>query len=532
MRADKQAPRQSRDCGDQRTYSNTIARDRLLIVLLILGLHALMMWRYPIIYGGDTVLRLVNFPKIHLGYQLPLLQILIHYALSWFYDPKSIFLLMALVSGAACAGLHALTFGITRDRRAAWLAAIFYATHPFILYYSRVPYQEPLLLAAVFWGFYFLFRPASRAGLLLTSMFFGAACLTRYEGWIASLSAALYIIWLAAEEQTKLRFRYIIKVALLFGWGPALWIIWNKGLSPGGTFVLDLGFHWARLYRSYFVAKSALWWTESAVVLLALVGIARCWLDVRSRRDRRIHLLMGFLILFLAAMVFSGHGIEPDAERMVTEREAFIPIGLLVLWAGIGGSMLLTNFQTGFAHAGWQRLVIPLLILFMAAGYSLNRAMVRMSAAHADPELKTAYDVAQYLAVLRARALVFAAPMPDEGMQNFLQNAEKSGGQRGLLNAQRILDEMETTPLDYQRILMYSWMGKDQILSGEILRGFDRLRIESTVREMRIDCLVLLSDFSPVAEHEKMVVDLYAEGRNPDLEIGGGAKAAKIYFMR
>ena len=47
--------------------------DRVLVCLIMLALYGWLMQRYPIIYGGDPVARLVNFPRILNGHQLPLL---------------------------------------------------------------------------------------------------------------------------------------------------------------------------------------------------------------------------------------------------------------------------------------------------------------------------------------------------------------------------------------------------------------------------------------------------------------------------
>src|SRR5436309_2176931 len=169
--------------------------DLALTVAAILGLHLGIMRSFPIIYGGDPVTRLVNFPKILMAHQLPLLQILIHAALRWFYGPLAIWALMGCVSALAGSGLYALTGAVTQDRRAARVSAFLYVAHPFTLYYSLVPYQEALLFAGIAWGSYFLLRAPSRRTLALSSLFFGSACFARYEGWIAAAVAAIFFFW-------------------------------------------------------------------------------------------------------------------------------------------------------------------------------------------------------------------------------------------------------------------------------------------------------------------------------------------------
>jgi hypothetical protein len=506
--------------------------DRILIALITLGLYGLLMQRYPIIYGGDPVARLINFPRILVGHQLPLLQVLIHYTMRWFYGPGGIFWLMALISAAACAGIHALAWEITQDRRAAWAAAILYVTHPFILYYSRVPYQEPLLLAGVAWGFCYLFRPASPANSLLSSIFFGLACLSRYEGWIAAFAAGLFHIWQARQREYKITFGAIIRSLALFGWAPALWIVWNRDLSPAGSYVLDIGFRWGRFYRPYFVMKSALWWTESAVVLMALAGFIYSWLAPQVRQQRRTHVLLGLLMLLLAALLLSGHSIQPDPVRLVTERETFIPISLLIIYAGMGVGCLWIECGKRFESSSLLRSGVPLLMLAVAAGYSINRGVHRVAASNADAELKTDYQVAEFLAGKNARSLVLAAPLPPGEVASYLDSVERWSGPRGRENALKQLREVETTPLDYQRVLVFSWMGKERVFAGDLLRDLPRAAIEGFLREKRIDYLVVFSDFAPAAQHEKILMDICAGQRSPEIEIRNEGKAAKIYSVR
>ncbi len=505
------------------------AVDGVLITLLTLSLYSLLMFRYPIIYGGDPVARIVNFPRILNGHQLPLLQVLIYFVMRWFYGPQSMFLLMALISSAACAGIHALTLELTGDRRAAWLASILYVTHPFILYYSRVPYQEPLLVAGAAWGFYYLFRPVSTSSLFLSSLGFGVACFSRYEGWIAALTAAMFRMWQSRCETGRLRSASVRGSLATFGWAPAAWILWNRGFSPAGTYVLDVYFRWSRFYRPYFILKSSLWWTESAVTLIAIAGLAYSLLDARERRDGRTATLLAFAASLLAALLFSGHGIEPDAERLVTEREAFVPISLLALYAGIGGSRLLGELERRPELNRVLSVGLPVAAVLLMAGYGVERGIKRIAAANADPDLKTDYEVAAFLAERNAGCLVFAPPLPAEPVQSYLRSVEKWSGIEGKEKAKLLLEEVETTPLDYQRVLMFSWMGRSKVFSGDQVRGLEGPEIGRFLREKGIRYLVVFSDFTPAADQERTLVEGVAERHAPEFEIRNGTRVARIY---
>ncbi len=496
------------------------------------GVHGTLMYLYPIIYGGDTVIRLVAFPQILYGHQLPLLQVLIYCALRCFYGAKSIFILMAVISAASAAGIYMLARELTLDRRAGRLAALLYASHPFILYYSRVPYQEPLLFAGMVWGFYFLFRPPSARDLLFSSLLIGLACFSRYEGWIAALIAAGFYFWRRSRAEGRFRLEPAIKALLYFGWAPALWVGWNEGLSPAGTFVLDLQVSWGRLYRSYFVAKSALWWTESAVVLMAIMGFVHSWRNDAMRKDPRLHALSALLLLHLGALVFSGHGIDPDPVRIVTEREAFVPIGLLVLYAGIGGRFLIQELTDVSPLGRAYRLAVASALLAVCVGYSLHRGLNCIAAANADAELKTDYEVARFLAAREGAGLVLAAPLPADAIRGYLSSAEKWSGVNGKRNAERLLSQVETTPLDYQRIVAYSWIGKNRLFSADRIPGFDGTAIDEFLSAKRIDHIVLFSDFVPVKPYEKIIVDRCAAQARPEFQAHNGNKSVSVYAVR
>ena len=517
--------------NQERVTPEVRIRDVVMIFAAITVLHISILQRYPIIYGGDTIIRLVNFPKILIGYQLPLFQVLLHYTMLAFYHPLAVWILMALVSAAGASGLYGLTLQLSGDRRAAWLAVVLYATHPFIVLYSRVPYQEPLLWAGLVWGFCYLFRPPSARNLVLSSVWIGIACLTRYEGWIGAAAAAAYHLWRTPEIGGKLRLRHLVQSAMLFGWAPLLWLAWNRGVSPGGTYVLDWGSEWARLYRPYFVVKSALWWTDSAVILMSLLGLALTWAHARTPKQNQSHATLAFFtVLFLGALIFSAHGIKPDPLRFVTEREAYVPIALLILYAGVGGSRLAGELPRMLARAPLLSNGLLLLALLLIAALGLNRGIHRVAAANEDPEVKTSFEVAQFLARKQTPALILARPLPEDQLLFHLGRAERSGGARGKEMAIRMLRETETTPFDYQRILAFSWMGREKILSADRLKDLEASFCEKFVRDRQIEYLVIFDDFVPAQNHERLLSS-YAERRHPEIEIRNGNKGARIYRL-
>jgi hypothetical protein len=499
------------------------ARELGLIGLGVLLLHVVLAARFPIIYGGDTILRIVNFPRILISYQLPLLQLLIHAALRWLGGPGALWVLMAVVAAAGAAGLHALVDCLASDRAAARSAALLYALHPFVLYYGRVPYQEPLLLACLFWGFWGLFT--GRTGV--ASLTLGAAALTRYEGWLAAIPAALY--WVFSRPDRGQSLRSWIGAAWRWGWAPALWIAWHRGASPGGTFLVDFDLSLARLYRPYFIVKSTLWWSGAALTALALVGLAAAL----SRRDapiaRRMVLLILFAALYLAALVFSGHGVAPDAERLVTEREAFVPVGLLAVCAGLGAA------AAGRALAGVSSGAVVRFgatgALLLIAAVGLSRGVGRIALSNRDPQLRTDYEVARCLRQVDGAALILAAPLPRAEIDLYLARAETAGGAPGAARARALLGQVVTTPFDYQRVVAHAWDARSRILSSDLLRGSSADEVRSFLRDRSVRYTVVFSDFTPAAEHERVLLALGASGRTPWRELRYGPRSAAIYDL-
>jgi hypothetical protein len=505
-------------------------RDYLLIATVVVGLYSVLMIRYPIIYGADTIARLITFPKILNGHQLPLLQMLIYLALSFAYHPAAVFLLMALISAAACTGLYALTYQLSGHRVAGFLAATFYATHAFILYYSRVPYQESLLVAGTTWGFYWVFRDSSTFSRVCAALWVGIACLSRYEGWIVALSAAVFEILRSRRQEGRFSYRSLSLALLAFGWAPVLWIVLNHDLSPPGTYVLDLALGLKRLYRPYFIAKSALWWTESIVALFALIGLLYTMVHESTRKDARLHAVSGFLAMYFLALLFSGHGIDPDPERILTEREAFVPITMLLLYGGFGVSSLVQAFRALGVNRAFVSAMVAI-IAVVASCYGLHTALGRIAQSNVDNELKTDFEVARLLSHERAASLLLAAPIPLQPIQAYVENVARWSGARGAAAAEELLRHAETTPLDYQRVVVYSWMPREKLISGDRLPDLEAHSIGAFLKQHQICYVVVFSDFVPEAPAQKSLLSWCVERGSPVHEIRNGAKMARIFSV-
>jgi hypothetical protein len=207
-----------------------------------------------------------------------------------------------------------------------------------------------------------------------------------------------------------------------------------------------------------------------------------------------------------------------------------VPIALLILYSGVGGSRLAAELPRMLDRAPRLRNVVLVLALVLIAALGLNRGIHRVAAANEDPEVKTSFEVAQFLARKQTPALILARPLPEDQLRFHLDRAERSGGARGREIAIRMLRETETTPFDYQRVLAFSWMGKEKILSADRLKNLEKSFCEKFVRERQIEYLVIFDDFVPAQNHERLLSS-YAERRYPEVEIRNGNKGARIYRL-
>jgi len=377
-------------------------------------------------------------------------------------------------------------------RADALFAGLFFATNPFLVAYSIVPYQEILMLAGLAFAFHFFFA----ARWFLAAVFLGLACLTRYEAWIACpVLASVYVI------RREKRLAGAVKAALLFGWAPLVWILYNRGIGPKGTFLADSSISPARLVRDAYIAWIALQNTPIPVLCLAALGL---WAIARTPelRNFRYATLAAFLGIFLVAIPFSPFGDPRDPERFVSAREAHLPIAALILLAG-----------TGLARAG--RLRWPLAAAGLALGIFGSVRFVAQ--ATAEPDLEVSYRVAQYLnhnLGPQERALLLAKPVPPERLEAFVERAFRQQGEVGRRGAQEILEQIDTSPMDYQRTLVHSRLGRDRLLSRARSREAPQW-------------VVVWGDFQPSTEEEAQYYNL-AAATPPVATISSGPLTARI----
>ncbi|HET9314297.1 MAG TPA: hypothetical protein VFQ51_01865, partial [Vicinamibacteria bacterium] len=277
------------------------------------------------------------------------------------------------------------------------------ALHPLLVYYSLVPYQEgPMLLGLLLGAHALLARRENRASLWL-----GLACLCRYEAWIAAALAA------AARR------RGWLVAALRYGWAPAAWVLIWRGLSPSGSYVLDLDPTAGRLARLSFLFAKLREYSGDALLLLALVGLVL----VAWRRDRRWAWGGAYLASFTLVVVAAGHEFPPGSG-LVSERLAHVPAVALCALAGaaLGAS--------GGDLSRW-RWVIAAAAVALIGVPAVRRAQAQVLEANRDPSLQLAVAVARRAGLeLRAGdALAVAAPpVPAAALDDYVRKIQRVGG--------------------------------------------------------------------------------------------------------
>ncbi len=398
------------------------------VFLFGFALRAAIILANPIVWGGDTIIRLFDRHTLLKSYQLPLLQVMISGVSAVSMNPIAVQFLMAAIGGAAGVAFYLLAADFVGEKF-AFPAALLFAAHPYILAVSTVPFQEILMLAALFLAFHFCYTEQ----WIAASVCLGAACLTRFEAWAACPVLAL-ACWLRTRSVAR---------AVAFGWAPVAWLILRHGLAPTGHFVLERSISPWRLQRYVYIGWITLKFTPIPTLILAALGGWVLWRR-RAKLDWRWSVQFAFLAVFLASLLFSAHGVAPDPERYVTSREAHIPMYVALLLAAVGYSWR--------PRAGLILVSISVVLGVLGAFRYVHLEISK-------PEIQTDYRIARYLDEHvggSERVRIEAPPLPADQARQYLEKARATGGDESYRTAERELADMAAMPPDYQRIVVYS----------------------------------------------------------------------------
>lgn len=399
-----------------------------------LTLRLALIAKFPLVFGGDPMVRLLHRDSILISHQLPLLQLIVFALARLTHDYVVTMCAMAVIGAAVGTAFYLLARDLVDENSAFW-AALLIATNPFLTGYSIVPFQESLMLAALLSAFHFSYAEQPVASSLCLAL----ACFTRFEAWAAAPV-------LAYAYGRKKGF---LPAIALFGWAPAVWLIYQRGLAPPGSFVVESHITVERLMRWMYLGYITLKFTPVIVVALGLAG---AWLLWRDKWWGKVWPLIVFLALFTIALLFSAHGDWPDPERRIASREAHLWIVSLIMLAAIALQKL-TRYRAALALAG---------VLFGTWG---SYRFVASEAA--DPRLQLSYRLAKFFDHTLdpgQRALILSPPWPPHTFDFYLQRARETGGEAGYQAAVRNLADADQSPPDYQRTLIHSRFDRDRLL--------------------------------------------------------------------
>jgi hypothetical protein len=433
------------------------------------------------------------------------LQLLIYGANLLSTDPivlRWLMVLLGSMAGAAFYGLSSTLWG----REAGFVCALLFVTNPLVIVHSLVPYQEILMVLLLCLGLWLLWQRESAWKLAVASLCLGLACLTRYEAWIITAVAALFY-WRQHWAQ-KAVWKSLLHMVLLFGWAPLLWIFFQRGLSPSGTFVIEAWDHWKRLYRVLYILVMTAYHAGLWLSLGAVFGLNEFW-NKGLWRNPRIQMLLVSLLVFLAALIFSAHGVPPDPIRYITDREAHWPL-LFVIWFGGLGMYKLRKYSIaaqvlapGRKRAALTAGVAYLVLIGLCVFCGLRETERRLVSLAAQPNLQLDYQVAKFLDKYLPTgycALVLAEPISARAIQEYLDRAYERSGANGLVAARQTVAMMDTGPFDYSRIVVNSRVGKQRIMHTAQLQASGLAWDGTPPASMRF--AIRFSNFRPKDERE------------------------------
>jgi hypothetical protein len=379
------------------------------------------------LHGGDAMARLARSDQLLLAYQLPLAQALVFAARALDPDPRLACLVFVIVGALVPVALGALVAEVA-GAAAGRAAGALLACHALFVHYSIVPYQEGLMLGLLLSGAWALGRGREAAA----SVLIGLACLTRYEAWLGAGLAGLAML---------ARRRGLLRALALFGWAPLLWIALWRGLSPAGTYVLDLDPAALRLTRVWFVLGKLREYSGDVLVALGLAGAAvAAWL-----RDRRWAWGAAFLVLFLGPILLAGE--FPPGSGRVSERLAHVPAAALCALAGLAVGRLAQ------ARPRPAAAVVAALLAAAAAVHGVRHSRALVAEAGRDPSLRLAAETAAFAHAHLSPAgrLAVAAPMVSPAdLESFVRKVEAAGGD--VARARQVALELSRHSPDVDRI--------------------------------------------------------------------------------
>ena len=148
-------------------------------------------------------------------------------------------------------------------------------------------------------------------------------------------------------------------------------------------------------------------------------------------------------------------------------------VGYTLLLAGVGLETLLRTPQ-------WRGLVLWVGLTGFALG--LVQSAFFLSKVTSEPEVALSYQLARYLdrhVQPGEKVLIFAKPLAAADFKPGLEKAQELGGEAGLAGARRILNEIDLSPIGFQRTAVQMNLQQRQIVAAGDSAGVQWLAVWS-----------------------------------------------------
>ena len=122
--------------------------------------------------------------------------------------------------------LYLIAYAWTGARFAGWIAFLFFALNPRLMYLFTTPMTEPLMVFCATGLLYYLLRwtqDESWTSFAMASLMVFAGTLTRYEGWAIAAATLVLIPFLAGERRAASTVLFAGAACA----GPMLWMLFN-----------------------------------------------------------------------------------------------------------------------------------------------------------------------------------------------------------------------------------------------------------------------------------------------------------------
>jgi glycosyltransferase involved in cell wall biosynthesis/putative flippase GtrA len=226
--------------------------------------------------------------------------------------------------------LYLTGVGLTGNKMAGLVAAVFFAANPNVLYMQSTPMTELLLIACIAATVYHLMRwcqTGSYRQLAATAVAALLGTLARYEAWVIDAAVIIVVLWVTWQRERPARLRERLRLAegqLIFYATVAFagivgWVLWNAVIFHNPLYFQDGAF-----------AKPSLWVSTSDVAVGHWRVAAETYLYAITDN-------VGWLALGLAAI---GLGFYLARTRLRAESLAplvplvIIPFYVYALYAG------------------------------------------------------------------------------------------------------------------------------------------------------------------------------------------------------